>query len=176
MSERADKIYTTDISYGDISIRRGHWSDRLPEIDHDVAALEKYFGDISMQQPSSGKATLQAPKVSPRPTIVAEHVVPDTFHPGTDLHLTVTASVIVTESILWYRHVNQGERWYSVQMNQSGDAHSAFIPGSYTNSAYPLQYYFEFHTADAATLHPPFNPTLSNQPYYAIMTREIPHI
>jgi hypothetical protein len=32
-----------------------------------------------------------------------------------------------------------------------------------------LQYYFEFHTTGAATLYPPFNPTLSNQPYYAIM-------
>jgi hypothetical protein len=31
---------------------------------------------------------------------------------------------------------------------------------------YPLQYYFEFRTADAATLHPPFNPTFSNKPYY----------
>ena len=54
-------------------------------------------------------------------------------------------------------------------MQKAGYTYSAFIPGSYTNSPYPLQYYFELHTADAATLHPPFNPTLSNQPYYALM-------
>ena len=43
MAERADKIYTKDISYGDIPIRRGHWAGRLPEIDQDLAALENYF-------------------------------------------------------------------------------------------------------------------------------------
>jgi hypothetical protein len=76
---------------------------------------------------------------------------------------------IVTESILWYRHVNHAERWVSAPMQKTGNAHSALIPGSYTSSPYPLQYYFELHTTDAATLHPPFNPTFSNQPYYVIM-------
>src|SRR5207249_3684502 len=38
MAERADAIYSADISYGDIPIRRGHWADRLPEIDRDLAA------------------------------------------------------------------------------------------------------------------------------------------
>jgi hypothetical protein len=55
-------------------------------------------------------------------------------------------------------------------MQKTGNAHSGFIPGSYTNSPYPLQYYFELHTTDAATLHPPFNPTFSNQPYYVILS------
>jgi hypothetical protein len=170
MSNRADKIYTTDISYGDISIRRGHWADRLPEIDQDMTALEKHFGDIPIQQPSSGKTLQQFTKVSPRPNVGARHAAPDTFHPGSDLHLAVTTSDVVTDSILWYRHVNQGERWLSTPMIKAGDVHKAITPENYTNSPYPLQYYFEFHTAEAATLHPQFNPTLSNQPYYAVMS------
>jgi hypothetical protein len=55
-------------------------------------------------------------------------------------------------------------------MQKNGNAHSAFISGSYTSSPYPLQYYFELHMTDAATLHPPFNPTFSNQPYYVTMS------
>jgi hypothetical protein len=55
--------------------------------------------------------------------------------------------------------------------SRSGDLHSAAIPAAYTDSPYPLQYYFELRTATAATLHPAFNPTLSNQPYYAIHLR-----
>jgi hypothetical protein len=55
--------------------------------------------------------------------------------------------------------------------SRSGDLHSAAIPAAYTDSPYPLQYYFELHAADAATLHPAFNPTLSNQPYYSIHLR-----
>ena len=74
----------------------------------------------------------------------------------------------MTDAVLWYRHVNHGERWHSVSMQHSAGSHSAAIPADYTNSLYPLQYYFELRTASAATLHPPFNSTWSNQPYYAI--------
>jgi hypothetical protein len=170
MAERAGKIYRTDISYGDIPIRRGNWADRLPEIDHDLAALERYFSDKPAQQASAEKAIQQATKASPRPTVDVKHTVPDAFRSGGDLHLTMITSGIVTESILWYRHVNHAERWVSAPMQKTGNAHSAFSPGSYTSWPYPLQYYFELHTTDAATLHPPFNPTFNNQPYYVIMS------
>jgi hypothetical protein len=169
MAERADKIYATDISYGDIPIRRGNWARRLLEIDQDLAALEKHFGDNAIQPSSTGKAIRPSTEASPRPKVVVEHTIPGTFRPGSDLHLTITAPAIVTESILWYRHVNHGERWLSAPMQKTGNLHSVSVPGSYTNSLYPLQYYFELHTVNAATLHPSFNPTFSNQPYYAIM-------
>jgi hypothetical protein len=67
--------------------------------------------------------------------------------------------------------VSHGERWRSVSMQHSAGAYSAAIAAEYTNSLYPLQYYFELRTASAATLHPPFNSTWSNQPYYAIHKR-----
>ena len=100
-----------------------------------------------------------------------EHTVPDAFHPGGDLPLTIATQPTVTESVLWYRHVNHGERWVSAPMQKAGDRHNGFIPGSYTGLPYPLQYYFELRTADAATLHPPFNPTFSNQPYFVILAK-----
>jgi hypothetical protein len=73
---------------------------------------------------------------------------------------------------LYYRHVNQAERWLSLEMQRGRDGYDAAIPGSYTNSAFPLQYYFVFQRgADAAWLYPAFNSTLSNQPYYAVSKR-----
>ena len=170
IAERADKIYSTDISYGDIPIRRGHWADRLPEIDRDLRALEKYFSDKPTQRSSAGEAIQQANKVSRRRMVEVKHTAPDAFHSGDDLHLAMIPPASVAKSVLWYRHVNHAERWVSAPMHKTGNAQSAFIPGSYTNSPYPLQYYFELHTADAATLHPPFNATFSNQPYYVIMS------
>jgi hypothetical protein len=169
MAERADTIYAKDISYGDIPIRRGHWAGRIPAIDQDLTALEKHFGAKPIQQSSAGRAIQQVTKTSTRPLVAAEHALPDTFHPGSDLYLTIATPAVVTGSTLWYRHVNHGERWLSAPMQKTGNAHRASVPGSYTNSPYPLQYYFELRMADAAILHPPFNPTLSNQPYYAIM-------
>lgn len=48
---------------------------------------------------------------------------------------------------------------------------SAEIPGEYTQSPFPLQYYFELQSSSAAWLQPAFNSTLSNQPYFAISNR-----
>ncbi len=168
MAERADTIYAADISYGDVPIRRGHWADRLPAIDQDLALLEKHFTDQSIQQASAGMAIQNATKPSPRPIIPVEHRVPTSFRPGNDLHLMFTTSATVTQSIVWYRHVNQGERWNSAPMQKTRNSHSAVVPANYTNSPYPMQYYFELHAKDAATLHPSFHPGLNNQPYYAI--------
>jgi hypothetical protein len=56
-------------------------------------------------------------------------------------------------------------------MRRAGNSFAAHIPGAYTGSPYPLQYYFELHSASAAVLDPAFNATLSNQPYYAVHRR-----
>ena len=56
-------------------------------------------------------------------------------------------------------------------MQHTNLTHTAPIPAAYTDSPYPLQYYFELRTATSATLHPAFNPTLSNQPYFAVHLR-----
>ena len=56
-------------------------------------------------------------------------------------------------------------------MKRSDTTHTAAIPVAYTNSPYPLQYYFELLFVTAPTLHPAFNSTWSNQPYYAIHKR-----
>lgn len=71
---------------------------------------------------------------------------------------------------LCYRHVNQGERWVKMDMELGhGGSLIAAIPGEYTRSEYPLQYYFELQAEGGpAWLYPVFNSTLSNQPYFAI--------
>ena len=169
MAKRAESIYSRDISYGDVPIRRGHWADRLPEIDRDLAALGNHFDDDTKQKSSASDAIQAIAKASSRPSIAVEHTVPEGFRQRSDLKLIMTTPASVTESILWYRHVNHGERWLSSPMQRAGNEHTAAIPGNYTSSPYPLQYYFELHTAREAILHPGFNATLSNTPYYAIM-------
>jgi hypothetical protein len=74
---------------------------------------------------------------------------------------------------LFYRHVNQAERWNSVEMKRDQIVFESSIPEAYTNSAFPLQYYFELRRGSEAWLYPAFNATLSNQPYYALSKREI---
>jgi hypothetical protein len=168
MAKRAQTVYTRDISYGSTPFRRGHWADRLPAINADLSLLETRFG-VKPGAPMMLDMQLVPPH--PRPVITAKHTSPETFHSGSGLPLTIATPPTVTDAILWYRHVNHGERWLSTAMRKAGSSYVAAIPADYTASPYPLQYYFELHTASAATLHPPLNATLSNQPYYAIHRR-----
>jgi len=173
-STHAKLVYASDVSYGSTPFRRGHWADRITAIDSDIAALDKALSPAIAQLGSASSnhvATQRARDPQPRSPIATKHTAPESFHPGTDLPLAITAPPTVTEAALWYRHVNHGERWLSTPMQRTGTAHTAAIPAAYTDSPYPLQYYFELHTAQSATLHPPFNATWSNQPYYTVHLR-----
>ena len=70
---------------------------------------------------------------------------------------------------LWYRHVNQAERFESVEMQPHAKGYGASIPAAYTDSPYPLQYYFEMkESPEKVWLYPGFAADLSNQPYFVV--------
>jgi hypothetical protein len=70
---------------------------------------------------------------------------------------------------MYYRHVNQAERFENVEMAVQGGTYRATIPAAYTDSPYPLQYYFEIReSAGKASLYPGFAPDLANQPYFVV--------
>ena len=179
MAERAGKVYRSDLGYGDVPMRRGHWIDRLPAIDTDIAALQ-----ASLQSPptSTGSAQSAAHAIATatgkpnRPSTHCQHTSPSSFHPGAPLKLSVVVPAGAKDApssvLLCYRHVNQAERWLSVEMQGDHDTYSASIPAEYTDSVYPMQYYFELRGgAGSAWFHPAFNATLSNQPYYTVSKR-----
>ena len=173
MAERAKGVYVVNVSYGDIPQRHGHWMDRIPAIDRDLAAMEARVGQKSATPKSATTAISVATKRIERPSVPCTHNPPASFHPGGELPVTVSlkGGTAPTEVILWYRHVNHAERWKSVPMQQQSGSYHGAIPADYTNSAYPLQYYFELRSSKAAWFHPAFNATLSNQPYYDVAHR-----
>lgn len=171
MAIRAKAIYMSDISYGDIPQRRGHWMDRIPAFDIDIAAMEKKVAEKNSNAKSAAAALQVAKERIVRPTTQAVHKPAQKFHPGAELPITFDVEPSISEVILWYRHVNQAERWKSVPMERSGGSYRASIPAEYTNSLFPLQYYFELRTAKAAWFYPGFNAMLSNQPYFDIYER-----
>jgi hypothetical protein len=73
-----------------------------------------------------------------------------------------------TAVMLLYRQVNQAERWQSVEMERDGRSFKATIPGTYTQSPFALQYYFELRQGPAANLFPGFNEVFANQPYFVL--------
>ena len=70
---------------------------------------------------------------------------------------------------LHYRHVNQALEYVVADMQKRGDSYLTTIPGEYTHTRYPLQYFFELRNGDSrAWLYPGFDADLSNQPYYVV--------
>lgn len=180
MAERAKHVYRSDITYGNIPMRRGDWSARIPGIDRDIAAMQ---GKLKSPNGPSGAAqhaerAIQAATRRPhRPSLNCSHTPPSAFHPGQPLAVSLllasaTAQDAPSSVHLFYRHVDQAERWKSAEMERDRRGYSASIPADYTDSAYPLQYYFELQRGiDSAWFYPAFNSTLSNQPYYAVSKR-----
>jgi hypothetical protein len=53
-------------------------------------------------------------------------------------------------------------------MAWSDDCYKARIPGTYTNSPFPLQYYFEIEDGTCAKFYPGLEDSLSNVPYFVL--------
>ena len=56
-------------------------------------------------------------------------------------------------------------------MDNSFGVYNSLILNNFTNTDYPIQYYFEFEDNNHSYFSPGFNKYLSNQPYYLIRQR-----
>jgi hypothetical protein len=178
MAERAKSVYRSDISYGrDL---HGHWLDRIPSFDADIDDLQRRIDTptaiVNKPDADSVERAIKIAKSRPeRPIVVAQHQAPEHLQSG--LSLTISLSVLSGAThriIMHYRHVNQAERWQSVDLRKLGDIYQGEIPAEYTAKRYPLQYYFEIVTGRSeATLFPMLASDLANVPYYVVRRARI---
>lgn len=168
-AEQAKGVYVADITVGEHPWLHGHWLDRLPAIDADIALLEKRLPAAKVTGDPKVKAAIAEATGRPQRTSVAiKHSAPVSFQRKEPLALAITSSLL-SSARLFYRHVNQAERWQSAVMDRKGPMFVAVIPAAYTDSPYPLQYYFELKSApNRAWLHPGFPKDLAGQPYYVV--------
>ncbi|MFH5183480.1 hypothetical protein ACHHV8_13135 [Paenibacillus sp. TAB 01] len=177
-------IYNEDLTFGRAHYSRGHWSDRLREIDEDIQAMERIYEEFQADQSAEARtldAMLAAMPQGPRPQGV--HAPASSFIKGQPIELRLTftgdaradsmtsmASVASgLQVLLHYRHVNQAESYAALDMERQGESFQASIPAAYTMSPYPVAYFFEVRTAGGdAWLVPGLEKSLSNQPYYVV--------
>jgi hypothetical protein len=168
LAERAKGVYLPDVTVGDRPSLRGHWLDRLPAFDDDIGDMAKRLDQAKPAPDRVRQAVAEALGRPQRLSVPCRHTPPAVFHPGQPLELEFAAPKLVSAR-MYYRHVNQAERFESVEMQARDNRCRAVIPAGYTQSLYPLQYYFELKTApDQACLFPGFAANLSNQPYFVV--------
>jgi len=168
---RAAAAYVRDITFGSDPQLRGHWQDRLAAIDRDIAAMEERAaarrGDPAA--PETVAAALAAVLTpAPPPAMPIEHTPPASFRPGRPLPIEAGAPREAASIILQYRRLNQAERYRSRPMERESAAWRAEVPAEYTDSAYPLQYYFEARSGAGVTLWPGFKSDFLGQPYFVV--------
>ena len=171
LANRAKGVYMTDITVGEHPQLRGHWLDRLPAMDRDIAGLKEKLSSAtqSAPQPQTAAAIKQALGKPTRALLAAAHTPPGHFIPARDLELTLTLEKRPASVSLYYRHVDQAERYQAAEMDTASHGYTAKIPGAYTDSQFPLEYYFEVkESAERALLYPGLSINLIQQPYFVV--------
>jgi len=167
----AHNVYKPDVTIGELDVIRGHWLDRLPAIDDDIDLMKKKLEQTqsSTQQENVRLAIKEAMGRPRRDVIVCHHIQPENFKAGEPLEIKLSIETAIASVRLYYRHVNHAERYETVEMQLTGKSFRATIPADYTDSLYPLQYYFELKDGSKkAWLFPGFTAELTNQPYFVI--------
>ena len=167
----AGAVYVPDVTFGSEAWLRGHWSDRLPAIDADIAQMARLAADTNGGgagiASGAASAAAQVLAVPPSRGIQGAHTPPASFHRGQPVTLTLDAAD--AESVrLHVRHVNQAEAWQELQMDGEGGQFTATVPPAYTDSPFPLQYLFSVMRDGSAGMVPGLAADLCNQPYYVL--------
>lgn len=169
---RAKGVYAADLSASDKNSERGQWADRLPRIDDDIARMEQRLASAKASSDPRVPAAIAEVLARPnREPAACTHRPPSRFQPKEPLaiEIAVEQGRMIASARLLYRHANQAERYRGVDMEFRSNAWRATIPGDYTDSPYPLEYYFEFkESPDKVWLFPGFAANLANLPYFVI--------
>jgi hypothetical protein len=175
MAQRARAVYRANVAYGDKFDRRGHWSDRLPAIEDDLKAMEAKLDAAKSIEPMRSAAAALAAMTSAqqRVSINCTHRAPASFQAGQQLVVAVDLSRVSkserpTAVTLFYRHVNQAEHWKSLDAVMDGSTCTASVPADYTDSPFPLQYYWRLRRTSAAWLYPALDASFGSQPYFVV--------
>jgi hypothetical protein len=182
LARQADGVYVRDITFGLARHLRGHWLDRLAALDQDVERLAKLVEKAEPEGPAGPegarerlRAALRLALAPPRrPSLPCRHTPPAPFRPGQPVAIELAPGPTDDQERpiavrLHYRRVNQAEAHRSLDMRAEGERWVATVPGSYTQSPYALQYFFELRDRPGrAWLHPGFEADLCNQPYFVV--------
>ena len=160
-----------DLSSSDMLTEHGAWADKLSLIDSDIAALKSIKATDGHDAKVLAAITAAQGPAQPR-TATLSHTLPVDYAPGSQVELAFSGQGI-DAATLWYRPVNQAERWQSVTMIGDRGIWRGAIPAETTNAPYPLQYYVETGQGGEARLYPGLDLDSPAQPYFVLRRRKI---
>jgi hypothetical protein len=175
MAQMAKTIYVPDVTYGPNANLRGHWLDRVAGIDGDLGDMEKRLATPdapgqSVADPVTTRRAIATVLARPqRLSVTCHHTPAAEFDPGKPIEVNLSFGKTDGQRVnLLYRQADQSQRWRTAEMQGRDREYRGIVPGSYTQSPYPILYYFEVHGATGSAIYPGFGPDLANQPYFLV--------
>ncbi|WP_280416193.1 hypothetical protein [Nocardia carnea] len=161
-------VYVADLAFGRRPGEHGHWADRLPRIDDDIADLGNELAAAEAAN-RPVRATVP-PERRSAPINGIRCTPPAYFVPGEPLTIRAHAPVGMGLTV-HARHLNQAEHYLQVSMKPDiGRDFTATIPAEYTDSPYAIQFFVlaRDSTGRAARIVPGLDGSLANQPYFVV--------
>lgn len=170
--EATKEVYTDDVTFGYMSYMRGHWADRVEAIEEDIKNMEKQR-QLGVKEASAEEIERARTWLSRIPMVdiqSCKHIAPESFQRGSNVTIKIKRpnSTSDTKITLHYRRANQSEHYQSILMDRKEEEFISEISSSYTDSPYPLVYFFEIENNQNKKMYPGFAKNLSNQPYFVI--------
>lgn len=165
----ASGIYGANLAFGDRPSEQGHWSDRLAQVDADIAELARELEEVTRSTNGSDGSAVASQRSTQWRQGGLEHTPAEDFVHGRPFVVQAQAEPGITVE-LRARHLNQGEGWIAVPMDREGGELSATIPAGYTEARFPIEYFFVLQDEDShdAWLVPGLEESLANQPYHVV--------
>ena len=172
----AKAVYVSDVTVGPLPHQRGHWLDRLPAIDTDIAAMATQLesaGTASANADSTGAAIHRTLDNWQEARVSCLHIPPAHFIVNEPLEVILGIGTCPRPMSvrLYYRHVNQSEDYQIMELEPRDTDYRTLIPAAYMASNYPLQYFFALtQQFGRARLYPGFTDERANRPYFVVRT------
>lgn len=128
-------IYRNDLAFGPERGERGHWRERLADMETDLLALRREL-DLA----PAGRAAAIRHRKQRTMCEQARLVAPERFQRGEPIEITLDAGN-AESARLRYRRVVQSESWSEVEMQPSTGQFVGVIPAKTSESAFPLMFY-----------------------------------
>jgi hypothetical protein len=130
----AKTVYGSDITVGENPQLRGHWLDRLPAMEADIAIMDGKRGLAKADDVPADRVQAAIKTILARPlrrSLSCRHQAAERFHPGQplDVELSVLKGSKPFSARLYYRHVTQAERYQSAEMQFKDGRYRTTIPG-----------------------------------------------
>ena len=166
--------YASGITYRPRADERGHWQDRLPAIDQDIAAMASRLqlfdcATRTTRRPCSERHP-GSPGLAGRDFDCLHPTAPARFVPAEPLELTLSAREPAKQisERMYCRQLIRPKAVKLLRCNHEARDSQAAVPASYTPFETPPAVLFELkERRDRVSLHPGFAPDRARQPYFS---------